>query len=182
MISCDSSDITRNSCVDDAKTARTDKHSNPESGNAALWIIIVVAALVIVALAMLMGRGKEHSQDNGSPPPKQAQERVKQDERPREHVRVQKPADPQRRPDRARRPPPGVRRPGDGPPVPPHDPRERQRALQSRHDSKRPAPGKGGIGGDQQDAAPGFDDGAHEQDDDGLEADVAGSPEQASPS
>jgi len=152
-----------------------------QSGSAVLWSMVVLAVLVIVVLALLMGRGKEQAPvpalDVGSPA--QVQKSIRPDVRSREEKRLRPPMDTQRRPDRAHRPPPPApRRPGD-PLVPPPDPRERQRALQNRYDSKMPAPGKGAGQRDQQDAPPGA---GLDQDGYGIEADVAGTPDQVSPS
>ncbi|MBM4311065.1 MAG: hypothetical protein FJ119_08995 [Deltaproteobacteria bacterium] len=180
ILSLDSSGRTSNM----QQITRMGKRPSGQSGSAMLWSMVVLAVLVIVTLALVMGRGKEHAPvpELDMHSPAQVQKPARQDMRPREEKRFRPPADPQRMPDRALRPPPpGARRPG-GPPVPPPDPRQRKRSLESRYDfSRSPDDDRDGPG-DWDDDVSGFDDGGYEQQDDyDPEADVSGSFDPATP-
>lgn len=184
IICVDQSGINGNLHSRGKQIHRMGRGPSGQSGSAMLWSIVVLAVLVIVVLALMMGRGNEKLPEPLPDPraPAQVQKPARPDVRPSGEKRLRPPADPQRRPDRALRPPPpGSRRPG-GPSPPPHDPRERKRSLESRYDFSRSPDDDRDSPGDWYDDVSGFDDGGYEQQDDyDLEADVSGSSDPATP-
>lgn len=156
------------------------RHDACSSGNAALWFIIVLAALVVVTLAYMMGRSPNGISEpvyNDVPAMKPAQDGAQQD------------AHAQTGAQRTRRPlPPDIagmtdrefeqfienRRAGIVEDTP-EDPRQRKRSLERRYESMRSADEPADWIRDRSDDGYGFDGGDYWQDEYEMDADVSGS-------
>jgi len=156
------------------------RHYACSSGNAAMWFILVLAALVVVTLAYMVGRSPDGVPDPGLndlqaiQPALDGAQQDSHSQTGAQRTRRPLPPDIARMTDREFEQFIENRRAGilEDMPV---DPRQRERTPESRSESMRSADEPADWTSDRSDAAFGFDDGDYWQDDYELESDVSGS-------
>jgi hypothetical protein len=161
--------------------ARVFRHDACSSGNAALWFILVLAALVVITLASMMGRGtgtvpepvyrderrQEQVQEPAAGTPYEAQRQRRQVQPDFKTPAERQSAAPARR---------SAERTGVAPEYQPRDD-----SFESRYEFMRSTDEPSGLARDRRDAGLGFDGGDYRDDDYALDADVSGSSDAATP-